>query len=144
LGGASVPPIVVDACFLAAVLTREEHSPYARERLEGFEARALLAPALVAWEIANILWKKTRRDEISAHDRDGMLDLLDSFAIDMEPPTLSQTRRALLLSDTHGLTAYDAAYLEAALRHGAEIATLDARLTGAALSEGLTVHSPFA
>lgn len=138
-----MPPIVVDACFLAALLTREEHSPYARECFEAFEARTLLAPALVAWEVANILWKKTRQDEITALDRDAMLDGLDGLEVAMEPPTLSHMRRVLLLSDTHGLTAYDAAYLELAARLEAPLATIDKSLARAALAEGLTVYSPF-
>jgi predicted nucleic acid-binding protein len=38
----------------------------------------------------------------------------------------------LSLARTHGLTAYDAAYLEFSIRHGAPLATLDEKLQKAA------------
>lgn len=139
-----MPPVVIDACFVAALLTREDHSGFARERFQAFDGRDFAAPALICWEVANILWKKTRRGELNAADRDAMLDSFDDLMIGMERATPSQTRRLLILSDSHGLTAYDAAYLELALRLGADLATLDEKLTKGALSDGLTVHSPFA
>lgn len=126
------------------MLTREEHSGFARERFLALDGRDFAAPALIRWEVANILWKKTRRGELNAADRDAMLDSFDGLMIGMEGAATAQTRRLLILSDSHGLTAYDAAYLELALRQEAELATLDADLAEAALSEGLTVHSPFA
>lgn len=144
MGAADLPPVVVDACFVAALLTREDHSFFARERFQAFDGRDLAAPALICWEVANILWKKTRRGELNTADRDAMLDSFDDLMIGVEAATPSQTRRLLILSDSHGLTAYDAAYLEQALRREADLATLDEDLAKAALSEGLTVHSPFA
>lgn len=144
MGAADLPPVVIDACFVAALLTREDHSGFARERFQAFDGRDFAAPALICWEVANILWKKTRRGELNAADRDAMLDSFDDLMIGMERATPSQTRRLLILSDSHGLTAYDAAYLELALRLGADLATLDEKLTKGALSDGLTVHSPFA
>ena len=48
----------------------------------------------------------------------------------------SQTIR---LADLHRLTAYDASYLELALRRRLPLATLDAALARAATAEGVTV-----
>ena len=45
----------------------------------------------------------------------------------------------MLLARRHGLTVYDAAYLELALRRGASLATLDMRLSAAAASEGVEI-----
>lgn len=42
----------------------------------------------------------------------------------------------LSLARRHGLTAYDAAYLELAIRRGIPLATLDARLKAAAQATG--------
>ena len=53
-------------------------------------------------------------------------DLDDNFAV-------------LLLAQRHNLTAYDAAYLELALREKAIVATLDRRLAEAGRIERLTV-----
>jgi len=45
----------------------------------------------------------------------------------------------MLLARRHGLTVYDAAYLELALRRAASLATLDTKLSSAAASEGVEV-----
>ena len=49
--------------------------------------------------------------------------------------------KALLdaLARTHGLTSYDAAYLELAIRLGVPLATLDEKLSAAARNEGVTL-----
>lgn len=46
--------------------------------------------------------------------------------------------QTVALARRHALSAYDAAYLETAKRRGGAIATLDARLAGAAVAEGVT------
>ena len=43
------------------------------------------------------------------------------------------------LARKHGLSAYDAAYLETALRRGDSLATLDRELANAAAAEGVTL-----
>ena len=48
-------------------------------------------------------------------------------------------RRLMTLARKHRLTAYDAAYLELALREGIALATLDAELERAARAEGVTL-----
>ena len=45
----------------------------------------------------------------------------------------------LHLSDRHGITVYDAAYLELALRRGVPLATRDQDLAKAAVDSGITV-----
>jgi predicted nucleic acid-binding protein len=46
----------------------------------------------------------------------------------------------LMLAAAEGLTVYDAAYLELAMRQGAELATLDGDLARAARRLGLSVQ----
>jgi predicted nucleic acid-binding protein len=55
------------------------------------------------------------------------------LASDLDP----DLDRAMELAERHGLTFYDALYLELALRRDAPLATLDAALQRAAKSEGL-------
>jgi predicted nucleic acid-binding protein len=49
----------------------------------------------------------------------------------------AETARLLALARRHGLTVYDAAYLELALREGLDLATLDTELADAARAEGM-------
>jgi predicted nucleic acid-binding protein len=60
--------------------------------------------------------------------------------IETDPPlTTSQAKTALALAEKHGLTIYDAAYLELAHRRQLPLGTLDADLRKAAQSEGVVL-----
>ena len=48
-------------------------------------------------------------------------------------------RQTAALARRHGLSGYDAVYLETAKRRGAELATLDRKLAAAAANKGVTV-----
>jgi predicted nucleic acid-binding protein len=61
---------------------------------------------------------------------------LSVLPIDVEPPlTPTQAKSVLALCQQHGLTVYDAAYLELAKRTGLALATQDTDLLEAAQSE---------
>ncbi len=57
-------------------------------------------------------------------------------------PLVHDLRQVSVLADRHGLTTYDAAYLELALRRKLGLVTLDRDLADAAASEGVLVQSP--
>ena len=75
-----------------------------------------------------------RRGRLDATYRNAALDLLDKAAVarDLESYDPAVLRETVRLSDKHGLTVYDAAYLELALRHDAPLGTLDDDLRRAA------------
>ena len=76
-----------------------------------------------------------RRGRISLEESGERLEALDGLPIqtDEEPNFHS----AFDLARKHGLSFYDALYLELAKRLGAELATLDRALGRAAVSEGV-------
>ena len=56
------------------------------------------------------------------------------------PQLLDEVERgATIVITRYGLTVYDAAYLELALREGIDLATLDAELADAARAEGVSL-----
>ena len=66
------------------------------------------------------------------------LDEFGRLPIDVEPPlTTPQGKATLDLGEKHGLTIYDAAYLELAQRRQLSFGTLDHDLRRAAASEGV-------
>lgn len=137
-------PLVVDSSFMVSLVVHEEHSAFARARLADLAGEPRVAPALLVWEAANVLWRKMRRTEISGAQRREMLDALQDFQTELEVPTPATVLALSAFADLHDLTAYDAAYLEMALRLDAPLATLDKPLTEAGKAEGLVVLSPFA
>lgn len=89
-------------------------------------------------EVANALLMAVRRQRVDAVFRDAALRDLAALPIVIDAETSSHAWRATLaLADAHGLTAYDAAYLELAVRRGLPLATFDAKLRRAAQALGV-------
>jgi predicted nucleic acid-binding protein len=118
---------VVDASALAAIAFNE---PLAAEMTTRLANRELVAPRLLAYELANAAVRKlTKHPEQATLIRGGLeRALADDFAIvwsDVEPgPVLD-------LAIQTGLTAYDASYLWLARRLDADLVTLDSDLAAA-------------
>jgi len=68
------------------------------------------------------------------------LSLIDALPLEEDEETAEQIpMRTFALARKHGLTIYDAAYLELAQRRGALLATFDSQLMKAAGKENVTV-----
>ena len=97
-------------------------------------------PGLWKLEVANILEMGARRGRHDAAFRNSTLSDLALLPISVDTETDRQAWAATFqLSERHGLTMYDAAYLELALRRGLPLASLDAELRRAAQAEGVAV-----
>ena len=92
-------------------------------------------PALWWFEVRNILIVNERRGRIESADSDMFLNDLARLPIRIERGP--DERLVVGLARKHRLTAYDAAYLDLAVRMTAPMATLDRALADAALAEGL-------
>ena len=103
-----------------------------RLRDELLHTRAVV-PALWPIETANALLVATRRGRIEQDEWPAIRAHLDALPIDVDPLSASRTRGTVLdLADTHRLSAYDAMYLELAVRMRMPLATLDRNLQAAA------------
>lgn len=116
---------VIDASALAAVLHDEPEAPAVMAGCHG----ELLAPTLLPYEMASVARTKMLRRPDEAQR---VLDCHAGFATIgvrlLEPDWRSLPQ----LAERWALSVYDAAYLQIALREGAPLVTLDARLAAAA------------
>jgi predicted nucleic acid-binding protein len=97
-----------------------------------------VVPALWRLEVLNGLQVAVRRGRIDIAYRDASLADLQSLAIAIDPDTNRLAWSATLrLCERFGLTPYDAAYLELALRRQLPLATLDGELSRAAQAENV-------
>jgi predicted nucleic acid-binding protein len=121
---------VVDTSALAALLFGEPEAEIVAEQLSG--AR-LIAPALLAFELANVCLIKSR------HHPDRVPALIEAFRLrdrfGIEEVAVDHAEVVALATET-GLTAYDANYLWLTKRLGAELVTLDRKLAKAAVAAG--------
>jgi predicted nucleic acid-binding protein len=129
---------VIDCSFASALALPDKSS----RRVETFfleHAEAeLWVPALWWYELANVLTVAERRQVLTRADVENAIVLYGHlmFRTD-EAKGMEEVRRLSEVSRTYGLSAYDAAYLELALRQGAPLATLDRQLLEAAKKSGL-------
>ncbi len=114
--------LVVDASAVAAVLFSEANGATIRAHVRG---ESLLAPQLIDYELANICWKRIRREPLAGQGLLTMLASLDSLGI--RRVAVPATEIVALAVQT-GLTAYDASYLWLAMSRDVELVTLDDKL----------------
>jgi len=100
-------------------------------------------PAHWPVEIANALIVAARRKRISPEDVRRLLEDLEALPIRIDPPSRSLVRAGVLsLAEQFQLTAYDAAYLELAMRQGLPLATRDQALREASRAAGVVLLEP--
>lgn len=129
--------LVVDSSILVSAFLPDETGPDLEALFEEFDE--VLAPTLLWVELRNILLVAERRGRLTEAMGDTILDAIGNLGIvtDQMPPGTRVTR----LVRRHGLSAYDALYLELAVRHGATLAIFDLALERAARAEGVAVAS---
>ena len=128
--------VVIDASLTAAWCFPDELTDYTNDVLSVVGATVdPIAPTLWAYEIHNSILMGFKRGRISKEDVERLLLFLDELDVLLiAPPSYSTVFH---LAETHGLTVYDAAYLDLALREGTAIATLDKALRSAARRAGV-------
>lgn len=136
---------VVDASFLVPIIVGrlgpDERTLAARAAL--LRAGALVAPCHLMFELLNAIRGGVRARVLSDADAIGSIVDACELGVHLEPsPDISVALRIAELATAHGLTAYDASYLELAIRTRSPLATFDSALIRAAQAEGVQIVSP--
>jgi predicted nucleic acid-binding protein len=132
--------IVVDASVALAWCFPDEASEYADVVLDALEDQAILVPSIWPLEITNALLVGERRKRIRQPETRRFVELLKGLNIFQDAQPWADTLSNVLpLAREYGLSAYDAAYLDAAVRHAAPLATLDVGLEKAARDAGVKI-----
>lgn len=122
--------LVVDASAIAALVFVEPEADDLAARLRG---EGLVAPQLLAYEVANVAAVKLRRRLVSRQAAAEALALFGRLDVRLHPVTASD---AFDTAAGTGLTAYDGAYLWLARALGAPLVTLDRRVAAASREPG--------
>jgi predicted nucleic acid-binding protein len=138
-----VKALVLDVSSTLAFLLKDEFSTTATHVLAEFATgseRYLIVPSHFWIEVTNGLLMAERRNRASRSEISEALQFVFTLSITTDDETNRRCpSESLSLAREHGLTLYDAAYLELALRHRADVATLDKALARAAKASGLHV-----
>ncbi len=113
---------------------------YASATLKALKESQALVPSLLALETANVVAKLESKGIVTEADSQRFIALLGRLNIVTDQATAAHALGDTLnLARRYKLSAYDAAYLELALRTGLPLATLDADLAKAASTAGVPI-----
>lgn len=134
--------MVVDASVSLAWCFPDEQSDYADEVLERLRDLTMLVPSLWAVEVANGLVMGERRKRLRSAEIQRFLQLAQGLTIRQDvQPGIKNMGICTAVAREYGLSAYDAAYLELAIREDLVLATLDTDLRKAAKRAGVGIFA---
>ncbi len=135
--------LVIDNSVVMSWFFDDETTDYTQMVLEKLASHFAIVPAIWPLEVANVLLMGQRRGRCSEADASRFIVLLEALPIRIDGRTAELAmHEALQLAREHRLSAYDAAYLELAMREGIPIATQDKALLAAATTAGVTIFKP--
>ena len=114
--------IVVDTCALIAVITDE---PERMRIIELTRGNTLIGPGSIPWEIGNAFSAMFKRNRLTLKEAKEGLKIFQDVPIRYIEPDFVN---AVSISKQTNMYAYDAYFLDCALRMKAPLLTLDAKL----------------
>jgi predicted nucleic acid-binding protein len=134
---------VLDASAALPWLFEDEATPETEVLLDVVTVQGAVVPALWFLECANALATAERRGRVDPSRMAQNVDLLRRLPLQVDDTVpVRALDAALELARQHRLSAYDASYLDLALRRRLPLATGDARLRAAARAAGVALHEP--
>jgi predicted nucleic acid-binding protein len=116
----------------------DEFTEHSRSVLLKLKNSKALVPHIWFLEVLNVLHVAERKERIRAEQSEHFIKLFSSMPIEADCGLSgSFNKKVLYLARKHHLSAYDAAYLELALRCNAPLASLDKHLCTVAKKEGI-------
>ena len=111
---------------------------YAGKVLDAMKVATAIVPTTWGLEVANIIARAEAKALVTEARSGAFLEMLDGVSIEVDAATFAHALESTLqLARRYKLSAYDASYLELALRRGISLATLDDDLQKAAKKAGV-------
>lgn len=130
--------LVLDCSIAMTWCFEDEVTEFTDSLLELLVEGSAKVPSIWPLEVANVLAISERKGRTNQAKITQFLQLLGDLPIKVDAKTGEKAfTDVLTLSRTNRLTAYDAAYLELALREGLPVATLDEELKRVARKLGV-------
>ena len=120
----------------------DEDDAYAAAILDKMPDLQAHVPGLWPLEVANALLVGERRKRTTAANAARFLAILSTLPIAIDDETVARAwAETMHLARAHNLSAYDASYLELAIRRGLPLASLDGKLRAAAMAVGVPLYT---
>ncbi|SIO66225.1 Predicted nucleic acid-binding protein, contains PIN domain [Singulisphaera sp. GP187] len=142
--GVGSPPkegLILDSSIALAWCFSDERADYPQSVLDALASQSAFVPDLWHLEVANTLVVGERRNRSTQTETATWLGFLAELPITVDEETKFHAFADIAhLARAQNLSAYDAAYLELAMRRGLPLATLDEKLRAAAKSVGVLLY----
>ncbi|MCI5119397.1 MAG: PIN domain-containing protein [Candidatus Electrothrix sp. LOE1_4_5] len=125
--------IVVDTCALIAVITDE---PERIRIIELTKGNTLIGPGSIPWEIGNAFSAMFKRNRLTLKEAKKGIQTFQSIPLRYIEPDFAS---AVSISKKTNMYAYDAYFLDCALRMKTPLLTLDAKLQNTARQLNISI-----
>lgn len=134
---------VLDCSVTLAWHFADEANAYANAVALAVAIGEPVVPSIWPLQVANTVLIGERRGRSNETQASAFLTRLAALPITVDDQTSAMAWGTILqIGRAQGLSAYDAAYVELALREGVPLATLDNRMRGALASVGINLFQP--
>lgn len=124
---------VLDCSITMAWCFEDENTEYSNSILEELNHVKAIVPTIWSLEVANVLLLAKKNKRITEVQSSSFIDALSVLPITVDTTTSIRAMHSIFsLASQLGLTIYDAAYLELAVREQIPLVTLDKQLVKAA------------
>ena len=131
--------VILDASITTGWILEDEQDQHSLAVQAQVHREGAVVPRHWHFEVANALLFAERRGRLQPGQAKPQLRLLDTLPISLDDSP--DIELSFDLAVAHGLTLYDAIYLELALRRALPLATLDEELQRAADQAGAEIYS---
>lgn len=134
---------VIDNSVVMSWCFQDEWNSYTEAVLESLESGEAYVPAVWPLEVGNALLVAERKKRLSEASVVRFLALVAGLPIMVEQETPERMLKEIVsLARQHGLSTYDASYLDLAMRLGLPLSTRDASLMKAAKKCRVPAYKP--
>jgi predicted nucleic acid-binding protein len=134
---------VLDCSVTVAWFFKDETSDYAKSVRSALSESSAVVPEHWPLEVANAVVMGERRKRSTPAEGAAWISLLQQLPIDIDRETGEKVwDSSSSIARIHGLSVYDAAYLELAMRRRLPLATLDKSLQAVCTAVGVPLFEP--
>jgi predicted nucleic acid-binding protein len=134
---------ILDCSVTMAWYFKDEANAYAKAVRRSLSGVGAVVPGLWPLEVANILVLGERHRRSTEAEASKWLRYMQMLPIRVDDETAARAwSDALHIARSYDLSAYDASYLELAIRLGLPLASLDDKLKATAASAGVAEFKP--
>ena len=101
----------------------------------------IMAPGLWVYEVTNTLAVSVRKNKLTVSDVHGLMNDIQLLPIEFDKPTTENMSNIFHIANEYKLSAYDAAYIELALRANIPIASFDKEIVKVSGQLGIKIFN---